>query len=395
MARCVVCVSDAEWLRSTDRSDFEQGSVKVRLVDLFAGCGGLSFGFAEAARRLGAATEVALAIDEDEQALAVFEDNLPVLDARIAKVESVFDGELGARLTLSERRVVRQASEVDMLVGGPPCQGHSDLNNRTRRADPRNRLYARMARAAEVLHPACVVIENVPSVRLDRARVVVATKQALAEAGYRCIEHVLNASHAGVPQLRRRHVLVAVRDENIDLTFLEDLPRRCPHLRSLGWAIRDLEAGRRDGTFDSASRPNDENRKRIAYLFKNREYDLPNPERPDCHDGDHSYVSMYGRLRWRDAAQTLTTGFGSMGQGRYVHPSRRRTITPHEAARIQTFPDGFDFGDRKRGALARMIGNAVPPLLNIVVGERLIPQIVNFGASAETPAEMSAASLGS
>ena len=87
---------------------------------------------------------------------------------------------------------------------------------------------------------------------------------------------------------------------------------------------------------------------------------------------------MYGRLRWGRPAQTLTTGFGSMGQGRYVHPSRRRTLTPHEAARIQTFPDGiFDFGGARRTALARMIGNAVPPLLNIALGLELIPKLVD------------------
>ena len=82
---------------------------------------------------------------------------------------------------------------------------------------------------------------------------------------------------------------------------------------------------------------------------------------------------MYGRLRWDQPAQTITTGFGSMGQGRYVHPARRRTITPHEAARLQTFPDTFDFGDvTSRKALAKMIGNAVPPLLMATLGDSIL-----------------------
>ena len=72
----------------------------------------------------------------------------------------------------------------------------------------------------------------------------------------------------------------------------------------------------------------------------------------------------------------MTTGFGSMGQGRYVHPRRPRTLTPHEAARLQTFPDWFDFGaETPRGVLAKVIGNAVPPLLMVELGGRLIPYL--------------------
>jgi DNA (cytosine-5)-methyltransferase 1 len=378
MGFCRTCRADQEWLRRTESPDrvlFADG-VSLRLVDLFAGCGGLSFGLVEAARRQGIAAEVVLAVERDERALRVFQHNVPTLDARQEDVESVFNGVLGESLTFSERQLSRGIDRVDLLVGGPPCQGNSDLNNKTRRRDPRNRLYARMARAAEVLKPSCVLIENVPSVRHDRACVVAVTRAALENAGYRCVERILDANAAGVPQRRRRHVLVAVRDETVDLSFLGQLPRRCDHIRSIGWAIRDLEVRRGNHVFDTAARVSGENRRRIAWLFDHREYDLPNSERPKCHRSEHSYPSMYGRLTWTKPAQTLTTGFGSMGQGRYVHPSRRRTLTPHEAARIQTFPDYFDFGDTPRTPLATMIGNAVPPLLNIVIGEQLIPQLV-------------------
>jgi DNA (cytosine-5)-methyltransferase 1 len=131
--------------------------------------------------------------------------------------------------------------------------------------------------------------------------------------------------------------------------------------------------------YDSASIPNEENRRRIAYLFEHRRYNLPNPLRPDCHrDVDHTYNSMYGRLRWNKPAQTITSGYGSMGQGRYVHPGRRRTLTPHEAARLQTIPDWFAFESvGTRTALARMIGNAVPPLLGIEIGRQILPGLVS------------------
>ncbi len=115
--------------------------------------------------------------------------------------------------------------------------------------------------------------------------------------------------------------------------------------RTVRWAIGDLNSTRDHGIYDTPSLTSAENAKRIHFLFENGLYDLPNARRPACHkDGNHSYVSMYGRLRWTLPAQTITTGFGSMGQGRFVHPGRRRTLTPHEAARLQTFPDWFQFG---------------------------------------------------
>jgi DNA (cytosine-5)-methyltransferase 1 len=108
----------------------------------------------------------------------------------------------------------------------------------------------------------------------------------------------------------------------------------------------------------------------MAWLIEHDEHDLPNALRPPCHQSEHSYRSMYGRLRWDQPAQTVTTGFGSMGQGRFVHPATARTITAHEAARLQTIPDFFDFSlARTRGSLARLIGNAVPPGLPAAILE--------------------------
>jgi DNA mismatch endonuclease (patch repair protein) len=111
----------------------------------------------------------------------------------------------------------------------------------------------------------------------------------------------------------------------------------------------------------------------MEWLLKNGKYDLPNRLRPKCHHGSHSYTSMYGRLSWDYPAQTITTGYGSMGQGRFVHPARARTLTAHEAARLQTLPDFFDLDETKGpGAWAAIIGNAVPPLLAVHIIEPLL-----------------------
>jgi DNA (cytosine-5)-methyltransferase 1 len=89
---------------------------------------------------------------------------------------------------------------------------------------------------------------------------------------------------------------------------------------------------------------------------------VPNSRRTKCYHDEHSYKSMYGRLRWNEPAQTITSGSSSIGQGRYMHPDQSRALTAHEAARIQGFPDYFSFlGVSHRTALATIIGNAVPP----------------------------------
>ena len=336
-------------------------------MDLFAGCGGLTLGAAEAARLLGLGIDVRLAVDANQTAAAVYRANFPGAEVRWANVETVFDGQAADALTEAETKVKEDAGAVDVLLGGPPCQGHSDLNNHTRRADPRNALYARMARAAEVLEPTIVLIENVPTVTRDVEKVVQVTVERLWECGYAVSEEVIDLSRLGAPQRRRRHVVFGSRDSRVDVAAIAaGIEGRCPDhpVRSVQWAIGDLVTVKANGIFDSASVPSSDNVKRIAWLFNEREYDLPNQLRPECHRSDHTYRSMYGRLKWQEPAQTVTTGFGSMGQGRYVHPSKRRTITPHEAARLQGLPDFWDFSSvTKRGELAELIGNAVPPVL--------------------------------
>lgn len=387
MAGCDTCRQDWDFVRLSERPNYETDalspesrSLSVRVVDLFCGCGGLTLGIAEAARRLGRTVEIALAVDNDEDSVAVFEANFPSAPVEQASVEDLFDGKLGASLTTGEQELRDRIGPVAMLAGGPPCQGHSDLNNHTRRRDPRNALYDRMARAAEVIRPSAVLIENVPAVVRDAAGVVGVAEAALKAAGYVVAHRTLNLGELGVPQRRRRHLLLAFPAGSLNPEdVLSHLTAPCPHhpTRSVRWAIEDLEDVSGSDPFDSAPTPTAENAARIAWLFDNDDYNLPNPERPKCHkDKEHTYNSMYGRLRWDDPAQTVTTGFGSMGQGRYVHPSRRRTITPHEAARLQSFPDFFDFSAvNARTAWARMIGNAVPPLLSRNVASVVIPHV--------------------
>lgn len=377
---CDRCKADQTFLRAARKPASARGP-SITVVDLFAGCGGMTVGLEEAARRANCRLSVSAAVDFDPNALAIYKRNFPNANVHVEDVAAIFSGNIGAPLTAREQKVAEEFGRPDLLIGGPPCQGHSDLNNHTRRNDPKNALYLRMARAAEVLAPTVIVIENVATVEMDKGEIVEATSKALEASGYTVKGQILDLRRVGVPQRRRRFVLIASKCLEISPgDVLKVVANAMPNHRdrTLRWAIRDLMSIRSDSTYDTASSPSVKNAERIELLFKKKLYDLPNEFRPECHrDGNHSYVSMYGRLRWTRPAQTITTGFGSMGQGRYVHPQRRRTLTPHEAARLQTFPDWFTFGrDTKRGVLANVIGNAVPPLLMIQLGALIIPALV-------------------
>jgi DNA (cytosine-5)-methyltransferase 1 len=353
----------------------DQDAPTLRVADLFAGCGGMSIGIEEAARRAGKRVSLALAVESDDEIADIYKRNIKGTTPTVMDVAELFDGQVGSQPSPTEQKLAAEVGALSILLGGPPCQGHSDLNNHTRRRDPKNALYLTMARAAEVLNPEFVIVENVASVQWDESRVVQAATAALERAGYSVAGRVLDLRRVGVPQQRRRFVLLASRvraEPGPIFSALIDAWGQHPP-RSVEWAIRDLLDVDSEAPFDSSSGKSEKNAKRMAYLFEHGVYNLPNTERPKCHRNGHTYQSVYGRLRWNQPAQTITTGFGSMGQGRYVHPQRRRTITPHEAARLQTFPDWFDFGqDTRRGVLAKAIGNAVPPLLMVRLGALVI-----------------------
>lgn len=364
-------LADAAFLRSTVWPNVHPKASRVRLVDMFSGCGLMTLGVWEACRAIGSRLDPRFALDMDASALAVYSANFPDALTSRQQIEELIDGELGADPTAAELGFLSRVGGVDILVGGPPCQGHSDLNNHTRRDDPKNALYARMARVAELLKPAHVIIENVSAVLHDRGRVVDKTVAWLRRIGYNVDHTIAEIGPLGVPQLRRRHVLVASRTCQFDIN--RALQRYDRGSRPLGWAIKDLQSKRSEAVFDTTGKASEVNRRRIEYLFRYNRHDLPDSKRPDCHRlKDHSYKSVYGRMYWDRPAQTITSGFISMGQGRYVHPRKHRTITPHEAARIQFVPDFFSFGSTRRTALAQMIGNGVPPKLTYVLALELL-----------------------
>ncbi len=358
---------ERDWLRSMERPAAAQGR-RVRVGDAFSGGGIFSLGVDEALRAVGYQAEHTFGLDFDRDAISTFGWNFPESSAMHTDVATITNGQVGARRSSTEREFMRAVGSLDILVAGPPCQGHSDLNNHTRRNDPKNSLYFSVARLAELLEPSLVLIENVPGVVHDRSAVVQRTAEALESLGFHVSSRLVDMTKLGVPQTRKRFVLVGSRRGPVDLDLAMNL--HSDSERPVSWAIDDLVGSYREGViYDSSASHSAENRRRIDYLFDHDLRDLPNAERPPCHrDKAHSYVSVYGRMSWDRPAPTITGGFGSTGQGRFVHPLFRRTLTPHEACRLQFVPDFFTFpDDLGRRSMQQIIGNAAPPKLSQAV----------------------------
>ncbi|MEZ0471153.1 DNA cytosine methyltransferase [Luteimonas salinilitoris] len=359
---------ELDWLKLKKRPAPITDSRPIRIADAFCGGGIFSLGIDEGLRSVGLQATHALGIDFNKDAIATFKENFPESHAIHADVLSVAHGAFGTKSSPTERELIRCSGEIDVLVGGPPCQGNSDLNNHTRRIDPKNELYFSMVRLTELLKPKVLLIENVPGVLHDKGDVVPRTSAALRAIGYHVTQAVVELQRIGVPQRRKRLVVMAWTNGCFDIDralALHESPSR-----PVSWAIDDLQDQYdADSTYNSSASHSAENQRRIKLLFKRDLYDLPNSERPPCHrDKPHSYVSVYGRMRWDEAAPTITGGFGSTGQGRFVHPKFARTLTPHEACRLQFVPDYFCFPEGVgRRSMQQIIGNAAPPKLSQVL----------------------------
>jgi DNA (cytosine-5)-methyltransferase 1 len=209
-----------------------------------------------------------------------------------------------------------------------------------------------------------VIIENVPGVKRAKQSVVRKTTQLLHANGYEVRTGYFRADAMGWPQSRKRFFLIACRGwaplkvEEVSASLGADP-------RPVSWALADFEGDRGDDVMMTGATLSVENQRRVDLLHERDIYDLPNEERPECHQNGTTYSAVYGRLRWDRPAPTITTGFLTPGRGRYVHPHLRRTLVPREAARLQGFPDSFAFSggelpEPTRASLTKWIGDAVP-----------------------------------
>jgi DNA (cytosine-5)-methyltransferase 1 len=316
-------------------------------IDLFCGCGGLSQGMKQAG------FNILLAIDNSKEAIASYKLNHPEVTALQRDITTV---------TAAEIRRLLGKQEVDLLAGCPPCQGFSSvrrLNKNRSVRDSRNILLLEFLRIVKITKPKTIMLENVPA--LERYFLFKQFLRGLAKAGYQVNYSVVNIARYGVPQRRRRFVLLGSRLGSIKIKEPTDTTRTVRH------AIGSLESPTRSA--DPLHRMIPKHTKRVRDIIKRIPRnggswsDLPKSYWLDCHTKDRvGFNDIYGRLRWDTVSPTITGGCLNPSKGRFLHPTKNRVITPREAALLQSFPRYYRFPTHiPRGILASLIGNALPP----------------------------------
>jgi len=322
-------------------------------VDLFAGCGGLTAGLKLAGFRVVAAVEC------DAGALEAYETNHPDVSLVYRRdIREVSGREMLDALSL-------ERGELDLLAGCPPCQGFSrmrTLNRGEAASDPRNDLVHEYVRLVDELLPRALMFENVPGLAKDRRYGELG--DAIRRLGYNTVDRVHDAAEFGVPQRRRRLIMLAIRGSTLRMP--EPLPNRDgPTVRV---TIGHLSAPGTSG--DPAHDVVETRRPGVAELIRliprdgGSRGDIGPAYTLACHQRCDGFYDVYGRMRWDDVSPTITSGFVNPSKGRFLHPEQDRCITPREAALLQTFPPAYRFPmSRGKYAVAAMIGNAFPPEL--------------------------------
>lgn len=353
---------------------------KFEAVDIFAGCGGVSCGLTLAGFKVKAAVEI------DRSAVGTYQSYPP-----LGKVKVLHDDicNLSGEAILKAARIKRE--DIYLFAGCPPCQNFSRQNpeNKNKPLEERKKLLFEFLRVIEEILPPFVLMENVPGIKTEYNKIILDDFLIRLRERYVVVDDILNAADYGVPQIRKRFVLHAVRkDINDDLNecgFKFELPKpthgQDGKYGLLPWktvreTIGDLPAIKAGETYPDDGRIHNhkcanldpKNIKRIQIIRQNggSRAGLPDYLVLDCHkkkDADGNVFSghndVYGIMDADKPSPTMTGGCLCYSKGRYGHYEQDRAISIREAARLQTFPDDFIFSDSLTAA-ALQIGNAVP-----------------------------------
>jgi len=316
-------------------------------IDLFSGAGGLTMGLRWARFKVLGAVEI------DSLAAETYRANFP--GVRLWEMDIT---------KLAIARVLRELGlrpgQLDLLAGCPPCQGFStlrSLNGHQVVDDDRNDLVLQFERFVRGLRPKAVMLENVPGLASDRRLGRLAA--TLKDLGYETTTAVLDASRFGVPQRRRRMILVAGHHRAIPLASGDTARKTVREV--IGSLPRAGASG--DPLHDQPERRGAKVSSLIARIPKDggSRADLGDTQL-ECHLRCNGFHDVYGRMAWDDVAPTITGGCVNPSKGRFLHPEENRSITLREAALLQGFPPSHTFSLRRgKFPVAEMIGNALPP----------------------------------
>ncbi len=348
---------------------------RITVVDLFAGVGGLSYGFAHNKN-----FQVLLANEYDKdiaKAYSLNHPNVKMLDCDIKDLtEEILSKEI--------------PSKVDIVVGGPPCQSYSTLGKRQN--DDRAHLFEEYCRVLTILKPKMFLFENVTGIlSMNSGKLFRDVQKCFEDIGYELKYKVLNAADYGVPEIRERVILVGTRGKN---SFQYPKPTHGvgnglkPYV-TLEDALSDLpqmESGE-EKTYYASEPQNDfqlfvhdceklrdnlspKNGEHLIKLMKalpdgGSKDDLPEELRPKS-----GFGNTYAKMWWKKPAPTITRNFACPSSSRCIHPRDSRALSTREGARLQSFPDSYKFyGSTSMKNL--QIGNAVPPLLSIELANQV------------------------
>lgn len=326
--------------------------MKYYSTDLFSGVGGLTAGMHEA----GFQTKIAIELEPD--AVKGYKMNFPNTE--------VFQKDIR---NISKEEIQEQLGDqpLHLLAGCPPCQGFSSIRKLNRKAsvrDDRNSLVEEYFRMVKELKPLTIMMENVPGLK-DYYLFKDIVKR-LDDLGYNPKVEVVNVKDYGVPQSRKRLIMVGSLLGNLDIAPATG------EKRTVRTEIEHLPPPEK--TTDPLQKIVANHTKRIKRQIQltpkdgGSRKDLPEEYTLECHKKNGvGFNDIYGRLRWDDYSTTITGGCLNPSKGRYLHPEQDRVITPREAAILQSFDPEYKFPlDISKSSLALMIGNALPPRFSYV-----------------------------
>lgn len=350
-----------------------------RILDLFCGAGGMSYGMHKNPH-----FSTLVAIDFNEKAADTFKKNMPDTE--------VIVGDITDKKVQENLVKICQEKKINMVMGGPPCQGFSLKGKKLGLNDPRNFLFVEYLNIVKRLNPEVFVIENVKALLSTSAGWF--KDQIISEIekmGYKVNYGVLNAKDFGVPQSRERAIFICSRNFDIPLPKSLNLPKVT--VRDAIGDLSYLNSG--EGSFeqDYKIQPVSEYQKTmrdgVTKLYNHRasnhkqiaidKLKMIPPEKgkeflPSELLGRQKFHGTWGRLSWDDISPTIDTRFDAASNGKNNHPYLNRAITPREAARLQSFDDKFIFYGSKV-YIRQQIGNAVPPLLAKAIADQIYVSI--------------------